>query len=263
MGAQMTRNFKPVKQKHSISKVVATIAVPQKLLMPTDLFDKVVASKDFMQYPRKSQIKLINTNISKGSLSISKPEINGFQLESFDRNGATNQLFKVQNTANAAAISYEERNYNDWKSFKTALFYSLNALQKEYNFYLSGISLNYADEFHWLNEQVKIQPNEIFKTESELLNKRFLSSENSSLLLLTQGYRKDLEIEEKTEVSFHNKLKRITINHHFYIKLPEDQLFDQFDAVKLSEYFDIAHDENKIILKDVLRKEVQDLIGLK
>jgi uncharacterized protein (TIGR04255 family) len=133
------------------------------------------------------------------------------------------------------------------------------------DFYVEAISLNYRDEFIWADRNTPIPVSDIFNIDSELLNKKFLSSKNGTLVLVSQGNEESgLPYEEKTEISFNNDIKRIIIDHQYAKRFDDIKLFSNLNKDKnFSSLYDIAHLENKKILKEILTENSQELIKLK
>lgn len=253
--------LEPISNKNSISRVTASIYTPQKVLNTKLLFDKIKSNTYFSIYQRKGLIHQKNINIldDKG-LSITENQNVGFILEEFDDGNSINVL-KLENTdTDKTIISFENKDYDNWKSFKERFLSDINKLSSELDLYVEAIVLNYIDEFLWKSD-AKIEIESIFNSDSDLVNQKFLKSYNASLRSVSQSSRveeKNFE-EENTEIFFNNDIKRITISHSFAIKLNKFSLFTDTDS---ENYFDKAHNSNKEVLKSLLTENVQKQIGL-
>jgi uncharacterized protein (TIGR04255 family) len=260
----MLDNLRPFSGEHSISRVVSTIHIPQAFLKPTDVFDKIKDLSVFNSFPKKGILKSTKINIQNNKLGISNEEGNGFMFESYNEKGGLSNLFKLENIGNKAIISLENRSYTDWDEFKSLFNELFNGFSSQFDFYVEAISLSYRDEFFW-NSPEEIPIEEIFNSESELLNKKFLNSKNGTLVLISQGKDKSgFPNEEKTEVSFSNDLKRIIIDHTYALKVNKIELFSAIESSNnFLNLYDNAHIENKNVLEDLLTQNSQNLIGLK
>jgi hypothetical protein len=261
----MLNNLIPISGKHSISRVIASVFIPQVFIKPQDVFDNVKDIDWFIKYQKKGLLKSATINIKNNSFDISREhEPRGFMFEEYDSNGLVENILKIDNiNENQSIISFETRKYIDWVSLKKRFLNDITELSEKNNFYIDAISLTYVDEFKWGDVENNIDVKSIFNIESELINQKFLVSKNGTLILIAQGKNeKNYNFEEKTEVSFNNDIKRVILNHQFAIKLDELNLFSEFKNEFLSLY-DIAHEENKKILKDILTTECQSLINLK
>lgn len=260
----MLKHLKPISNQHSISKIAATIFIPQIFLKPEDVFEKMKNMDGFNGYQKKNLIKARTININQNNFGISNDKVNGFLFESFDKLGSINNILIAENIKdNQSKVSIENRHYSGWKSFKEKIDEDLQTFCSGYDFYIEAIGLNYRDEFNWEDKNQKIPINEIFNIDSELLNNKFLDSKNGTLILISQGDLDNDSFEEKTEISFNNDLNRIIIDHHYAIRFRDIKLFSKLNKnSKFSTLYETAHDENKKIMKDILSVETQTLINL-
>lgn len=268
----MINHLIPVSGIHSISRVTAIVFLPQVFVKPEDVFEKLKTSKEFNRYQRKNLTKLRTININEILAGVTNNEkVNGILFEEFDTNGRLKNILRLENKNDKQSnIIFENRIYPNWNLFKESLINDLTEINKIFPFYVEAISLGYIDEFIWSSKVEKINVNNIFNIDSELLNKKFLDSENGTLIVHSQNKKLGVDNEEKTEISFNNRVKRITLSHQFAIKLESFYNFDNLNATKstnkdskFSQYYEKAHNANKLVLKEVLTKDVQDLIKLK
>mgnify|MGYP000052957211 CR=1 FL=1 len=262
----MLEFLKPISENHSISRAVASVFIPQAFLKPQDIFEKTKDFEGFKGYPKKGLLKATTININNNNLGITNEQIKGFIFESYDEKGSIKNIFKLENNKdNQSILSLENRKYKDWDTFKNQFDSDLNSFSSMNDFYTEAISLSYRDEFIWTDRNTTIPIDEIFNIDSELLNKKFISSKNGTLVLVSQGNdEKGLPYEEKTEISFNNDIKRIIIDHQYAQKFVDIKLFSNLNKDKnFSSLYDLAHLENKKILKDILTINCQNLIKLK
>lgn len=262
----MLEKLKPISGKHSINRVIATVFSPQKFLKPQDVYEKLNSSEGFNKYAKKSLIKPQNVILSNNSIELKPQEVEGFIFEGFSEAGGIKDILRLENITNdRSIISFESRKYDRWEGFKADFEKDLDTLSNKIDFYVDAISLNYRDEFAWIDDKIKIDVDSIFKneSESELLNKKFLSSKNGTIVMISKGLENENNYEDKIEISFNNDIRRIVIDHQYAIRLNEFHLFKNlFTDKKFSTYFEIAHQENKKALKDILTIECQKLIGI-
>ncbi|WP_159290987.1 TIGR04255 family protein [Tenacibaculum maritimum] len=254
----------PVSGGHSITRVIATIFIPQSFLKPEDTFDKVKDLVSFSTYQKKTIIKPTTISIKNNSLGVTSDQVSGFLFEEYDVDGRLKNIFKVENIReNQSVITLENRVYSNWLDFKERFINDVKVLSEKIDLYVDAISLTYVNEFRWIKSE-KIDVNSIFNSESELLNKKFRDSKNGTLILISQGLEDKYSCEEKTEVSFNNDVKRIAMSHQYGIKLNNLELFNTINENKeFSLYYDKAYNANKEILFDVLSEESQKMINLK
>lgn len=264
----MFKNLIPVSGNHSVNRAVITLFLPQVVLKPEKILERVNGEKYFTsKYIRRSPIKTkilkVSSNEKEFSVtdnSIIDPVI-GFMLEQFDNNGRIENLIVLKNDkeANKSIITFETRNYSRWMDFYERFLKDFKELTKGNDFYFEAISLTYIDEFIW-NSDDKIPVNEIFEKDSELINSKFLRSKNGTIVLLSQN--EDLNIEEKTEISFNNEIKRIQIIHQHATRFKELVDVNMLVFNLIENVLDIAHKSNKETLNGLLKKEIKEKINL-
>lgn len=262
----MISNLQPISKGHSISRVIASLHIPQVFLKPDLEFEKAKVLPCLSNYQRKSltNVKTIDFKAVGGIVS-SKDELNGFIFEEFNSEGSLNNILRLQNDGDKlSSIRFENKIYTDWDDFLPRFILDIGCLSEKIDIYISAISLVYVDEFIW-NGDDPIAVNEIFNVKSELLNKQFLNSENGTVISITQDKSEDLEsvFEEKIEVSFNNIIKRISINHHCLVRPNKTLFYTKEIEENIKESFNLAHERNKLALKDVLSEMSQKLIDLK
>ncbi len=262
----MLQHLQPISKNHSISKVVATIFVPQEFLKPKSVFEELKLDRSLESYQKKNLINTRTINLTIGTPKptegINKETIRGFVFEEYNKEGRLKNIFKLENEhEKRAKISLENRIYEDWDVFFKKFKSDLDIFRKKLNlnYYIDAISLTYIDEFIWSSSE-DIPVNEIFNIDSELLNKKFLNSKNGTMILFSQNQELNINFEERTEISFSNRLKRIVINHQYAKSVPNLELYSKLN---IKDLFDEAHNANKSTLKDLLSKNTQNLISLK
>ncbi len=259
----MLEFLKPFSGEHSVSRVVAVIHVPQVFLKPSTIFDKLTGKSELAKYQKKSITKVRTVSITNQNVGISKEDKeSGFTLEEYDESGRLDNIFKLENVSDKQAnISLENRLYKDWDIFLPRFINDVNEVSSEIDVYMEAVSLLYVDEFFWEDES-EINVNAIFNSNSELINRTFLQSSNGTLISITQDKVSNQDLEEKIEVSFSNRIKRISIVHQCALKFENVELYSKSDSEVLKEKLNSAHERNKAMLKDVLNKEVLDLIKI-
>lgn len=255
----------PVSKNHSINRVIANFFIPQSIIKPDFLFEKIVNSNKLTNYQKRGLAKSKTINLNDKNLNISNDEIRGFIFEEFNKIGKSINVLKVENTSNKAQINFENREYVSWDVFKTRLYSEIKSLSEVYDVFVEAIALTYVDEFIW-NSKENINIKEIFDAQSELLNTKFINSHNGTLVLISQSDKlENIQFEEeKTEVMFNNNIKRVIVNHTFAIKFSDIKAYSaDNNSAFIENCFEKAHQSNKDLLKKIFTKEIQDLIKLK
>jgi hypothetical protein len=260
----MLDNLYPILGEHSINRSIISLYLPQMVLKPEKLFEKLNIEYFTKKYQRRDlvysrKISLINKN---NTVSVIDDKINenivGFIFEEFNYDGIVENILILKNENNKANISFETRNYKGWQIFFDKFLIDLKNIINQQDFYFEAISLTYEDEFIWKSDN-KIPVEGIFEKNSELINVKFLNSTNGTIVLFSQN--EDNNIEEKTEISFNNDSKRVQIIHQHVTKFQ-----DILDSITLNtnikDKLEIAHLSNKTTLNGLLTKEVKQKINL-
>ena len=150
-----------------------------------------------------------------------------------------------------------------WENFYNSLEHNLKLFSDSFPFYIAAMSLVYNDDFSWVTDP-PIPVRDIFKTDSELISEKFLNSESGNSSVLTQTFEDNIGYEERIEIGFSNRVKKVTISHH-YVKRFDNLEFSSeiLDNDVFKQSYQKAHDTNKDVLKDVLSDVVLEKIGLK
>lgn len=260
----MIEGLKPISGQHSIKNAEAQIFIPQLFVKPEDDFKNFEDDSLFVDYQKKGTIQPTKISFNnKGGLGIEHPPIVGFIFESYN-NGTLKDVFKVENypETNRSIVSITTKKYTRWNVYKEEQLVKLFKALVELKPYVNAIGFTYLDEFMWEKEN-QIPVKKIFNADSELLNEKFLDSDNGTLVLISQGETiEGSKTEEKTELVFNNDLKRVQILHQFLVKLESPEKITTLEETKkLDNYFDIAHQEHKNFLKDLLTEDCKKLIG--
>lgn len=263
----MLDKLHPILDRHSVNRSTISLYLPQEILKPEKLFDKINKDEYFStKYQRRNLIhsRVISFKNDINALSIidekSNDNIVGFVFEQFNIDGEVENIINLRNENNKALISFETRKYIRWENFFNSFFEDFKNLEIGYEFYFEALSLTYIDEFIWKSEE-KIPVDEIFEKNSELINSKFLKSKNGTIILFSQN--EDNNAEEKTEISFNNELKRIQVIHQHATKF--NDLLDSKTLIendKIKKLLDLAHLSNKDTLKDLLTQAVKEKINL-
>lgn len=259
----MLKGLKPVSGDHSIKNAEAQIYVPQTFVAIEDDFNRFQIADAFSSFQKKGLIKPTTISINNKGLGVEQSQVSGYIFERFESNGSLKDIFRVENiNNNRGVLSLSTRKYSRWANFKDEQLKLVYEALGELKTYINAVSFTYLDEFDWQGE-TDIPVNEIFNSESELLNMKFLESRNGTLVLISQGLIKseDLITEEKTELSFNNDIRKVQISHQFLVKFKSPiRILEIKETHVLDKYFDIVHKEHKKYLDNLLTDGCKELI---
>ena len=256
-------SLRPVKETHSISRAVANFYLAQNFPESQIILEKIVSSEKFASYSRKGSISEKLIQFGDRAVNVRDNKNNGFVLERF-QNGVTSDILKMENTPNGKSVlNIETRNYSRWNNFSENLSQDLEELTSFKSFYVEAIGLTYVDEFLW-KADTPIDVESVFNKQSEMLNNKFLTSNISSIVSTfidtqIEGYNLG---EERSEISFSNKLKRVTISHTYVLQFIKLKELEQHTYPHFISDLEAIHDKNKQFLREILSDSTQNLINL-
>lgn len=256
-------SLRPVKETHSISRAVANFYLAQNFPESQIILEKIVSLGKFASYSRKGSISEKLIQFGDRAVNVRDNKNNGFVLERF-QNGVSSDILKMENTPNGkSVINIETRSYTRWNNFADNLKQDLQELTSFKSFYVEAIGLTYVDEFLWKGNN-PIDVKSIFNETSEMLNDKFLTSRISSIVSTfidtqVEGYNLG---EERSEISFSNDLKRVTISHTYVLQFLKLKELEQHTSDEFVDELETIHDKNKAFLREILSEETQHLIQL-
>jgi hypothetical protein len=263
----MLKGLKPISGSHSIKNAEAQIFIPQSFVAVSEDFKKFQTIKLFDSFQKKGLIRPTTISINNKGLGVEQSQDSGYIFERFESDGSLKDVFRVENinNNNRSVLSLSTRKYSRWGNFKDEQLKLVYQSLEELKPYINAVSFTYLDEFDWVGES-DIPVYDIFNSESELLNIKFLDSRNGTLVLISQGLTEEenLITEEKVELSFNNDLKKVQISHQFLVKFKAPlRILKIEEAQSLEKYFDIVHKEHKNFLSHLLTDACKELIDFK
>lgn len=263
----MLKGLKPISGNHSIKNAEAQIFIPQSFVAVGEDFKKFQTIDLFNSFQKKGLIRPTTISINNKGLGVEQSQDSGYIFERFESDGSLKDVFRVENinNNNRSVLSLSTRKYSRWGNFKDEQLKLVYQSLEELKPYINAVSFTYLDEFDWVGES-DIPVYDIFNSESELLNIKFLDSRNGTLVLISQGLTEEenLITEEKVELSFNNDLKKIQISHQFLVKFKAPlRILKIEEAQGLEKYFDIVHKEHKNFLNHLLTDACKELIDFK
>ena len=216
-------------------------------------------------YQKFELIKEIAVDISLGrDTQVKKVDDAGFKFTGF-RAGRTSKVIQGFNQATRTVFTFNELEYVSWGEFiKLALKGARQIACKLPSHLLRAFSLMYIDEFYF-DETAAYDAKELFNLQSRtlpqgledsplvdyqlVLNKAFGGqgySDSLNIKVLDAGKRKTIRIINSLTFQLSNRVEWID-----YLKNDEQ-----------TNLLDLAHQANKVMLNDILRKEVTEEIGV-
>lgn len=259
--------IRPVSGHHSIREAVISLFLVNPILNVSRFEELIKESfKDYFQRFEKINTIEFEVRHEQGVLS-QKPalvEDAGFKFSRFSE-GRTKAIFQGQNEMNRTLVSFHNLDYIRWGDFIRDYFFVLNSIKPYLSEnQVSAIGLHYVDQFLWISKE-PIDVGLLFKPNEPYLPKEFFESQNANFILTTEkpigndNFTNRLQIKIETKVS-----PSITISHNVIRRLNKSSdLNSLLTDEGLSNVIDAAHKQNKSLLAQLLKDDVQELISLK
>jgi uncharacterized protein (TIGR04255 family) len=265
------------KGSHSISEAIFSIILPNKILEPKR-FETLIRDDGSLKDKFQSFKVLEGTNISVNvkfndfqpqlTSEFGKTGDNGFQFEGYKEGKLTWLIRCLPNQPLANILSIHCLDYSRWDDFYTNVFLFLKGLSSIDNgIFLTGFSLNYIDQFDWIDEKPMPVKN-IFVGNGVYIPKRLIETDepwNYSLNYQTKvgGHTVLEHINLGTRKVILGK-ENIFITHTAVLGFPSPKNLSVIcqDSIGLKEIADKMHLLNKDFLKNVLVEDISNAIGL-
>ncbi|MFN8117435.1 MAG: TIGR04255 family protein [Bacteroidia bacterium] len=256
-----------IKKGNSIKEAAITLFLSNPIIKP-ERFKELVNIPElggfFQQHQAIGAFTLKLGNIPKDQ----KSETNfkndtGFKLLKFE-NGAPTFVVQGINELDRTFFSFHDLNYSRWINLKNNfdnILKNIKTIQSD--IFVNGLSVHYIDEFLWDSSQ-EFDLSRIMKAEDYLPN-NFIKIKGGHLSNTRECETKDgQKLFDRLEVLVNSSIEKvITISHNQTVLT--SNLFEygsvEFDK-NIGALLEELHENNKELLRNVLLKEVNELIKL-
>ena len=215
------------------------------------------------QFQRYEPVKNISFNLNQqtSETKIEQSNDSGFKFLSYS-NGELSFLIQGINQFDKGLFTFNTLKYESWDAFWNQMKEYASVVVEHHTGYLvKSFGLLYIDEFRAINPgEFKIS--QIFNLKSEFVPPTISSS---NLLDYNLNFRKEngeRQWAENLTVNIDNNKKVITIYNNVTFAIVPASFPDLLKSKDLEEFLCFAHNENKSLLKDLLKKEICQMIGL-
>jgi len=262
----MNEHLHPYKGNHSVKEAVISFFVQPNILAP-ELFRSLLGENGIIKdnYQKFETIKEVSVDISLGrDTQVKKVNDAGFKLTGF-REGRTSKVIQGLHQTTRTVFTFNELEYVSWSDFlKLTIEGGRQIAMRLPVHLLRAFSLMYIDEFYF-DETASYDARELFNLESRTLPKGLDDSPLVDYQLVLnkiikeQGYSDSLNIK----VLDAGKRKTIRIINSLTFQLKNRvKWLDYMESGELTELLNFAHQSNKMMLNDILKKEVTEGIGV-
>ena len=262
----MNEHIHPYKGNHSVKEAVISFFVQPSILAPEG-FRGLLTEDGIIRdnYQKFETIKEVSVDISLGrDTQVKKVNDVGFKLTGF-REGRTSKVIQGLHQATRTVFTFNELEYVSWDDFLNLTIEGARQIAgKLQGHLLRAFSLMYIDEFYF-DETASYDARELFNLDSRTLPKGLEDSPLVDYQLVLNknigehGYSDSLGI--KVLDAGERKTIRIINSLTFPLK-NRAEWTDYMGSGVLTELLNSAHQSNKMMLNDILRKEVTEGIGI-
>lgn len=261
----------PIKLKkgreNSIKEAVISLFLSSPIIQPAR-FGEILNDQNipgfFQSFERVDQVSFSVESV-EGKLTNKENNINniGFKLLKFDK-GQPEFVLQGINEGKRNFFSFHDLNYSRWANFIENYSNLLKAIQRiQGEIFLAGISLQYVDEFIWV-EEGKIDLSKIMEAK-DYLPQNFIKIKSGHLINTREiESQNDIRCFDRIEVLLSSDIaKTVTISHNQNIHFKNlINLKEEDTRNSIINELQVLHNQNKAFLKDVLLGEVKTLIRL-
>ena len=259
----MIQNLLPVSDKHSIKEAVFSVFLASKIMKPKE-FKHLLSTEflsDFQQFEPLTQMQF---KINQQNLSVNQIDDAGFKFVKYIE-GNIAEVLQGMNNENQYFFSTHIFKYNNWQEFKDKFLRYLEKLSAfQPGSFVQAYSLLYMDEFNWDNKS-EYDSSVIFNINSEFLPKDFFNSTNIIYNINLEKNKDGKSYSDLLNINIADKLmyKNIVVVHNQTFALSDTIKLDDFlVSIDLEKSLELAHKQNKELLKNILTEDVCTLINL-
>lgn len=269
----ISSKVKPVNEDHSIKFSRIRIYLYSPILKPRR-FQKLIEEdlKDKFQVFEplsiiELQFKGQGINLQSTETSVQKDT--GFRFISFEKGRPQRSLLGL-NDERGYFLEYKDFSYSGWTAFfNDCKSYLLALLKIQPDFFVSGYSLEYADEFLWIDQGNDIDKSLLFNESCNYLPRIFFDAHLTNYNIVIEGDTEKKErftpqLRELLRITIERRMtKNISILHNFTKPLEDTvELSNLIVSNEFKEILDSAHSRNTELLRGLLKKELLEMINL-
>lgn len=259
-----TGNIQSISDGHSVKEAVVSFVVQPTITDP--LFYKSLISengplKDF--YDKYEPFKNVSVHFNQQTeeTTVEDVQINGFKMVSF-KQGEVADLLQGINQFDKCVFTFNTLKYNHWDDFWSKAKNDLRIVAAQKPIYnVKSFGLLYIDEFRAINPDA-FNISQIFNTSSRYIPQTIVDGDLLEYNVTYKKHDSDKQWAENISVKIDGRQNTINIINNIsfaILPLPFVTLIEDPD---IDDVMCFAHERNKTLLKDLLRSDVSEMIGL-
>lgn len=253
---------------HSVKEAVISFFVRPRIEQPLD-FKRLVTDDGYIRerYAKFELVKEVSFNltINKSNTELKQERDAGFKMIAYEK-GSTSDIIQGINEPRRSVFTFNKLNYDHWEHFlEPSLAAAKEIAEAGQTFWVMAYSLMFIDEFY-ADEKATWNASELFNLDSRYLP---VGIEESSFVDFSLNMNKQKDGRsyiENTSIKVFDRSRQKVVQVIDNISFIQDK--EQYPFVhllsgeRLREDLCFAHEENKQMLRQVLKQEIANSIGL-
>lgn len=253
---------------HSVKEAVISFFVRPRIEQPLKYRELIgcenYIGKKYAKFEPVREISL-NLNVNKENTELRQVSDAGFKFLGY-KNGNTSDIIQGINEPRRSVFTFNTLAYDRWSGYLDSTMAAVKEIANfGQPFWVTAYSLMFIDEFY-VDNQKDYSASELFNLESRYLP---VGIEDSSFVDFSLNLNKEKDqrryVENMLIKVFDRNAQKVVqiIDNISFIQEGAQMLFaEMVNCEKLLENLCFAHDENKQMLRSVLKPEISKSIGL-
>lgn len=268
----MIENYlKPFSSKHSIREAVISVFLANPIIKP-ERFQKLIENGFFNdEFQAFETVGAVEIELKQGNTGMIEQTAQnmsnvGFKFIGFSQ-GKVSRILQGVNERGRTFISYHCFSYTRWNDFLDDYLRFIKILStSQTEMFINAVSIHYIDQFRWVS-QSPINLSKIFNNHTRYLSKALLETDGPTNFIFNNQSIVDSCIHfDRLEIKVDDKnSKDISISHNVTKRLDDLKGLEALCNSEIEYFKHILfelHKGNKILLDDILEKEVKKMINL-
>lgn len=257
-------NIQSIKDGHSVKEAVVSFVVSPCISNPwsykSTILEGGVLEGEFQRFEPVKNVS-VSFNQQTEETTIQKSQDSGFKLLSFV-DGEVAEMIQGINQLDKGLFIFNTLKYENWTSFWNKVKERANKMVGVDSDYLvKSYSLLYVDEFKTIVPE-KFQLSQIFNLNSQYVPRIIADSTLMDYNLTCQKRTEEKVWAENILVRVDKVQNSISILNNISFAIHPALFLELLQDKSLDDSMQFAHDQNKSLLKDLLKTDIAKMIGL-
>ncbi len=253
---------------HSVKEAVISFFVRPRIEQPSKYRELICRdsyiSKNYAKFETVREISL-SLNVNKANTELRQVSDAGFKFIGY-KNGSTSDIIQGINEPRRSVFTFNTLAYDRWDGYLGATMAAVKEIASfGPSFWVTAFGLMFIDEFY-VDDKNEYSASELFDLESRYLPVGIEDSSFVDFSLNLNKQKDKLRYVENMQIKVFDrndqKVVQIIDNISFIQDGAQILFVDMVNDEKVVADLRFAHNENKQMLKSLLKKEISKSIGL-